>query len=184
MAVTESSPAAKPQIQIRNATDADIPAIIKLGRRVFTKSFGHSVEPHELQAYLDSAYTVAAITKDFEDPDRDTIVATTDDGRLAGFAMLTRNSVEPCVKDVEKTVELQRIYVDDTLQGCGVGGKLSRAIDDMAREQGFANIWLGVWEENLIAQRAYERWGYAKVGKHDFAVGPVVQTDDIMLKKL
>lgn len=184
MAVTDTSPASKPQIQIRKATEADVSAIVKLGRRVFTKSFGHSVQSHELQEYLDSAYTTPAITKDIEDADRDTIVAMTDDGRLGGFAMLARNTTEPCVEGVEKTVELQRIYVDNAMHGCGVGGKLSRTIDSMAREQGFANIWLGVWEENQVAQTAYKKWGYAKVGTHDFAVGSVIQTDDILLKKL
>lgn len=184
MAVADASPTPRPQIQIRPATADDASAIIKLGRHVFTKTFGHSVEPHELADYLDSAYTHGAITRDLEDADRDTIVAMTDDGRLAGFAMLARNTSEPCVEAVESRVELQRIYVDDTLHGCGVGGRLSRAIDAMACEQGFAHIWLGVWEENLVAQKAYTKWGYEKVGTHDFVVGSVVQTDDIMLKTL
>jgi hypothetical protein len=30
----------------------------------------------------------------------------------------------------------------------------------------------------------YEKLGYRKVGGHDFTIGEIVQTDDIMAKKL
>lgn len=178
MAVTKST------IQTRKGLISDAEAIVRLGRHVFTVSFGHSVEPHELQAYLDSAYSIDAITKDLQDPNKDTIVATTTSGDLVGFALLTRGSEEPCVAHLDATVELQRIYVDDKLHGSGIGGKLSRAIDALAREQGFKNIWLGVWEENHGPKKAYEKWGYRKVGTHDFTVGSVVQKDDILAKSL
>ncbi|KAF4456485.1 gnat family acetyltransferase [Fusarium austroafricanum] len=173
----------KPVI-IRRATIADAGRIAKLGAYVFTITFGHSVEPHELEAFLQEAYTEKAINKDLNDQNIDVIIATNEDNDFLGFAYLTRESSEPCVEDLEMTVELQRIYVDPSAHGSGVGKALEKRIEDMAREQGFKNLWLGVWEENPRALRAYEKWGYKQVGDHDFTIGSIVQTDQIMVKAL
>ena len=186
MTIQDSTSASQKGAILRAARSGDAAPIAKLGAYVFSHTFAHSVEAHELQAFLDEAYTLEAIAKDLDDGDKDVIVAVDagNENEILGFAFLTRNSVEPAVEHVANRVELQRIYVDPKAHGMGVGSLLSREMDRMAREQGFAWIWLGVWEENYKALRAYERWGYRIVGKHDFCVGPVVQTDHVMLKEL
>ncbi|KAL6924195.1 hypothetical protein ACHAPO_003414 [Fusarium lateritium] len=179
MAVQSSKP-----VGIRLATLSDASHISELGARVFSVTFGHSVEPHELAAFLEESYTTEAITNDINSPDKDVIVATNSDDELVGFAYLTRGSTEPCVEDLDMTVELQRIYVDLDLHGTGVGKVLEKTIESMARDQGFKHLWLGVWEENPRAIKAYEKWGYKQVGDHDFTIGSVVQRDHILVKSL
>ncbi|KAI8270167.1 Dityrosine transporter 1 [Colletotrichum sp. SAR11_239] len=174
----------RPNIDIRPATLDDAKTIAELGAHVFSVTFGHSVEPHELQAFLDESYSIEAVTKDLKDTNKDTILATDAAGDILGFAMLTRGSTEPCVADLEGIVELQRIYLYPKAHGTGTGKALADKLEDMARKQGFKNIWLGVWEENFRARKAYEKWGYKAVGTHDFVVGSVVQTDDILVKEL
>ncbi|KAF4959523.1 hypothetical protein FGADI_1590 [Fusarium gaditjirri] len=169
---------------IRPATLTDANRIAELGAHVFTITFGHSVEPHELAAFLEESYTEASIIKDLKDPNKDVIIATNPNDGFLGFAYLTRGSNEPCVENLEKTVELQRIYVHPDAHGAGVGKALEKAIESMAKEQGFENLWLGVWEENTRAIKAYEKWGYKQVGYHGFTVGSVVQTDHVMVKSL
>lgn len=61
---------------------------------------------------------------------------------------------------------------------------LATKVEEMAREQGYEYLWLGCWKENTKGQVAYTRWGFEKVGEHDFVIGKEVQTDDIFLKKL
>ncbi|OLN87477.1 putative N-acetyltransferase [Colletotrichum chlorophyti] len=174
----------RPAAVVRPATVADASAIAELGAHVFSVTFGHSVEPHELQAFLDESYTVEAVTKELNDPNKDTILAVDAVGDVLGFAMLTRGSSEPCLAHLKNTVELQRIYMYPKAHGTGAARLLADRIDEMARAEGFEHIWLGVWQENWRAKRAYEKWGYSTVGTHDFVVGSVVQTDDIMVKKL
>ncbi|KAF4835191.1 putative N-acetyltransferase [Colletotrichum tropicale] len=174
----------RPNIDIRPATLDDAKTIAELGAHVFSVTFGHSVEPHELQAFLDESYSIEAVTKDLKDTNKDTILATDAAGDILGFAMLTRGSTEPCVADLDGIVELQRIYLYPKAHGTGTGKALADKLEDMARDQGFKNIWLGVWEENFRARKAYEKWGYKAVGTHDFVVGSVVQTDDILVKEL
>ncbi|KAK9235063.1 acyl-CoA N-acyltransferase [Lipomyces kononenkoae] len=171
-------------ISIRSAGHEDVAAVAELGAHVFSTTFGHSVTTEQLQAYLTESYSIPATTKDVTDPMKDMIVATSQDGAIVGFALLTRGTSEPCIAQLESTVELQRIYVHPTYHGNGVGKILIKKLEDMAREQGFKHIWLGVWEENYKAQKVYEKQGYRVVGDHDFTIGDVVQTDQIMVKEL
>ncbi|KAK1978459.1 acyl-CoA N-acyltransferase [Colletotrichum cereale] len=169
---------------IRPASLADVTAIVDLAVQVFSATFGHSVKPHELQSFLDESYSFEAITKDLKDANKDTIIASDSTGDILGFAMLTRGSSEPCLDHLDGLVELQRIYMYPKAHGTGTGKLLADRLEEMARAQGFRYIWLGVWEENHRAKKAYEKWGYKTCGTHDFALGPVIQTDDIMVKKL
>jgi ribosomal protein S18 acetylase RimI-like enzyme len=172
-------------IAVRRAHLDDAAQIAELGSLVFSVTFGHSVEPHQLQAYLDESYSVTATAADISNPQKDMIVATKgEEGSIIAFALLTRGTSEPCVQHLQNAVELQRIYVHPGIHGKGVGKLLADKLENMARGQNFQYIWLGVWEENYQAMKAYEKWGYKKVGEHDFTIGQVVQTDYILLKEL
>jgi len=188
-----SSPASQPTT-VRPATAQDAAQISALGTHVFSVSFGHTVTPEQLQSYLEESYSEAAIAADIADVHKDMIVATSNatqkegenerEERILGFALLTRNSSEPCIAHLEKTVELQRIYIHPDSHGKGVGRALASRLEEMAREQGFRHIWLGVWEHNRKAKKVYEKFGYEKVGEHDFDLGGDVQRDWIMVKGL
>ena len=172
------------QLRVRTALHPDADEIARLGGHVFTVTFGHSVTPEDLQRFLAESYTPSAISAELNHQDKTTLVATDDSGAIKGFATLTRNTSEPCVETLENKVELQRLYVDTSAHRQGVGGLLMKAMDEIAQSEGFKNIWLGVWEENHKAIKAYEKWGYKAVGSHDFTVGSIVQTDLVMAKAL
>ncbi|KAM0268404.1 hypothetical protein ACHAQH_009985 [Verticillium albo-atrum] len=173
-----------PAPTIRRATMQDAGAVAELGSSVFSSTFGHSVTPQQLEAYLDESYSVEATEKDISDPQKDMIVAVASDETIIGFALLTRGSSEPCVDHIESKIELQRIYVSATYHGQGVGKLLVNETQSEAREQGFEHMWLGVWEENHKAEQVYLKLGFSVVGEHDFDIGGDIQTDRIMLKKL
>lgn len=178
-------PTRAPDFTLRRATPKDAHAISTLGSAIFTVSFGHSCTPEQLQNYLGEAYSEEAIAADLANPKKDTIVAVTEDAdEVVGFVMLTRGTTELCIEHVSNCIELQRLYVDTKHHGRGLGGRLGRAAEDLAREQGFENIWLGVWEENHKAQRVYEKLGFQVVGSHPFDVGGDIQADLVMLKAL
>jgi multidrug efflux pump subunit AcrB len=79
-------------------------------------------------------------------------------------------------------IELQRLYVDRSALGRGVGAALMRASLDTARLSGHRTLWLGVWERNTRAISFYEQWQFATVGKHKFSLGSDNQTDLIMAR--
>lgn len=172
------------KITVRKSVPSDAEAIAKLGRHVFTVTFGHSVTAEDLEDFLDGAYTPAAISAELSHKDKTTLVAVDESGAIKGFSTLTRNTVEPCVEHLEGRVELQRLYVDKTAHRQGIGSILMKSMESLAREEGYRHVFLGVWEENYHALKAYEKWGYRHVGAHDFVVGKEVQTDLIFAKAL
>lgn len=174
-----------PKLTLRRATPNDAGGISSLGTTIFAATFGHSCTPEQLNKYLHDAYSPEAVMRDIADPNKDTIVAVTEEGdELVGFVVLTRGTSEPCIEHVTNFIELQRIYVDSRYHGHGFGGRLEREAEDIARKQGFQHMWLGVWEENHKAIRVYEKLGFSLVGSHAFDLGGDVQNDLIMLKKL
>jgi ribosomal protein S18 acetylase RimI-like enzyme len=169
---------------LRPAKTRDIEAIANLGSTTFSSSFGYSLPASDLQAYLETAYTPSSIAKDLANPLIDIIVACDANDHVIGFVQLTQGTIEPCIADVERPIELQRLYVDEKYHGGGVGRALEGEVERISRERGFKTMWLGVWEENFKAQKAYERFGFSKVGSHDFVMGTCVQTDWILTKTL
>ncbi|KAF3353074.1 Myosin regulatory light chain cdc4 [Verticillium dahliae VDG1] len=66
-----SSATTTPAPALRRATLQDAEAVSALGSSVFSATFGHSVTPQQLQAYLDESYSVAATARDIEDTQKD-----------------------------------------------------------------------------------------------------------------
>lgn len=187
------SPPSPPPIHLRPALPEDAAQIATLGATVFTKTFGHAVSQKGLSEFLTENYSTTSIFKDITNPSKSTIVAYTEEpttstcttsSKIVGFALLTRDSKEPCLAHLSDVVELQRLYVDGAFQGRGVGKMLEEKVEEMARGMGFGTLWLGVWEENSRALRVYEKMGFEIVGEHDFVIGEVVQKDLIMVKRI
>jgi len=176
----------KRQTMIRPAEEKDIFEIAHLGAKTFADTFGYSMPPSDLQDYLKTAYTHSAIKNDFANPLIDIFVAYDGDdpSHVMGFVQMTQGTSEPCLRNFENIVELQRLYVAESYHGSGVGGALVRYVEKVAKEKSFATVWLGVWEENFKAQKAYERFGFKKIGEHDFKMGTCIQTDWILIKQL
>lgn len=100
---------------------------------------------------------------------------------IRAYAKLRTGTTDPSVTG-SGPVELQRLYVDRSAIGYGVGAALMRASLDAARLAGHRTIWLGVWELNARAISFYERWQFQTVGDHKFRLGSDHQTDLIMVR--
>lgn len=47
-----------------------------------------------------------------------------------------------------------------------------------------SEVWLGVWENNLPAQKFYQYMGFERYSEHKFVMGDSIQTDYILTKEL
>jgi ribosomal protein S18 acetylase RimI-like enzyme len=172
-------------VVIRLARIRDAAGIANLGRQVFTTTFSHTVAPELLVEYLDNTYTSSIISADAIKETLRIFVAVKEED-IMGFAQLRLDSSEgePCVMDLTKPVELQRIYVDYSQHGGGLARALLHAAEEEARGLGFETIWLGVLPENTRAVKFYEKVGFSRIGEHEFWLGDHMDLDAIMAKSL
>ncbi len=160
---------------LRRATPADAGRLSALAEQTFTEAFGHLYPAQDLQEFIAESYAV----------ERQRVILSTPgyavwllehDGVAVGHAAagpcgLPNPGVQP------GDGELKRLYVLAAHQGTGWGGKLFQAAMDWLLADGPRTVWIGVWSENLGAQRFYARHGFVKVGEHTFPVGRVVDLE-------
>jgi GNAT superfamily N-acetyltransferase len=173
-----------PQIDIRRATSDDAKSLTDLSYTTFWDAFAHHPKnaPDDLAHYMRQAFSVERIADELNDP-RAVFLMAEIEGELAGYAKLVCDHIEPGIS-AEKPIELNRLYSQQKFLGQGVGQTLMDACFDLARENGFDTIWLGVWEYNPRAQRFYEKNGFREVGSHTFVLGSDPQTDLLMQKEI
>ena len=172
------------EIKIRQAVREDAELLTDLAYTTFWDAFHDHPKnaPHDLEAYMQEAFSVEHIRSELEDAESVFLVAEMN-GELAGYAKLIFESTEPDII-AEWPVELSRLYSHQKFLGRGVGQALMDACFARAKEAGRDVIWLGVWEYNPRAQRFYEKNGFRQVGKHTFLLGSDPQTDLLMQKAL
>ena len=153
---------------IRRAAPADAEALAMLGAATFSETFGHLYPPADLAAHLAAEHGVAKTRATLTDAGNAAWLAEAD-GRPIGHAL-----AGPCAlphPDVTgEAGELKRIYVLGPWRG-GVGSALLAQALAWLERDGPRDLWIGVWSQNLAAQRLYARIGFAKVGEYEFAVG-------------
>ena len=172
------------EIKIRQAVPEDAELLTDLAYSTFWGAFHDHPKnaPHDLEAYMQEAFSVEQIRSELEDENSVFLVAEMD-GELAGYAKLIFESTEPDIV-AEWPVELSRLYSHQKYLGKGVGQALMDACFTRAKETERDVIWLGVWEYNPRAQRFYEKNGFRLVGKHTFLLGSDPQTDLLMQRRL
>lgn len=164
---------------VRYATTADIDLLAEIGRKAFDESFSRYNNPNDMDSYLVAAFNPRKQASEFTSPGCLFLIAE-EDGVPIGYARLQAGrGGETCITG-DRPVELVRIYILERWIGKGHGSNLLLACLDTARAQGYDTIWLGVWEKNDRAIRFYEKWGFKKVGTHQFSLGTDLQNDFLM----
>jgi ribosomal protein S18 acetylase RimI-like enzyme len=165
-------------VQIRRATVDDAATLSSLAARTFTETFGHLYPPEDLAYFLADAYPPEKQAVILAHPDY-AIWLLEDDGIAVGHA-----AAGPCGlphADVARgDGEIKRLYVLASHQNGGWGGRLFTEAERWLLREGPRTLWIGVWSENLGAQRFYARHGFGKVGTYEFPVGRVRDLEFIL----
>lgn len=166
--------------QLRRAVASDADALTALGRETFTATFGHLYPAEDLSAFLDAAHTPAQYAAWTADPAYGLWIAESD-GTPIGYALAGPNTL-PHPDAAPGDGELKRIYVSRAAQGVGAGSRLlATALEWLNRLD--RPLWIGVWSENLGAQKLYERHGFVKAGEYEFHVGKTRDREFILRRE-
>ncbi|KAF1695817.1 GNAT family N-acetyltransferase [Pseudoxanthomonas jiangsuensis] len=165
-------------LRIRRAVPADAATLSSLAARTFTETFGHLYPAQDLDFFLGDAYAVEKQAVILAHPDY-AVWLLEDGGTAVGHA-----AAGPCGlphPDVARgDGELKRLYVLASHQNGGWGGKLFDEAQRWLLRDGPRTLWIGVWSQNLGAQRFYARHGFTQVGTYEFPVGRVRDLEFIL----
>jgi len=165
-------------MKIRYGTIDDAKMISELGAKTFADTFTKDNTPENLALYLERSFSAEIQTKELSDPAVVYLIVEIE-GSPVGYAKLNLNRDHNAQAN-PKTLEVERIYSTKELIGKGVGKELMNACIAEAKQRGFENVWLGVWEKNARAIAFYKKWGFVEIGTHIFNLGDDPQRDFIM----
>lgn len=163
---------------IRRATVEDAETLSKLATATFVETFGHLYPAEDLQAFLADSYAVDKQAAILARPDY-AVWLLEHEGEAVGHAAAGPCGLpHPEVRPGDG--ELKRLYVLAAHQNGGWGGRLFRTAEEWLLRSGPRRLWIGVWSENLGAQRFYARHGFGQVGTYEFPVGRVRDLEFIL----
>jgi ribosomal protein S18 acetylase RimI-like enzyme len=154
---------------IRKATEEDITILAALGTTTCYEAYFELDPSADLADYCARVYSVENVRSEFEDVNSTYLIAEVNE-RAVGFAKLRENNVVECMAG-KHAIELHRIYLLERMKGSGIGRQLVERCCQIGREKGYDSLWLGVWEQNIAAQKFYQRLGLTNVGTTNFSDG-------------
>lgn len=149
-------------LTIRRAAPSDIPALGLIGPAAYAEAYGDWWEtPAAYYTYL-QGFGAAAFEALFALPEAQVWLAEID-GAPVGFLTMRLDTPDP-VSNEAGGAEIGKIYMLGSVRGAGVGRALLDVAEAEARAAGAAYLWLDSMERAEWAWRAYERWGFVRIG--------------------
>ena len=165
-------------IHTRIGRPGDNVLLSEMGRETFSEAFGAQNTAHDLELYLAEAFGPKIQAAELAAASSLFLIAEIDE-QPVGYARLLEGT-PPAEIAGSRPVEIVRLYARTQWIGRGVGAALMEACLREAEARGCDTIWLGVWEKNGRAIAFYQKWGFERVGAHDFLLGEDLQTDWLM----
>lgn len=175
------------QVSIRRAVPADAAALAAIAAETFPLACPPGTLESNIQAFIAEKLSPEAFKSYLGHPDYRLWLADMG-GEVAGYAMAVHGEPEDPNTQASvrhrPTLELSKIYVRATHHGLGIAAALMDAAMAEARESQVASVWLGVNQQNVRANRFYEKNGFALVGERYFQVGEVLEADFVRERPL
>jgi ribosomal protein S18 acetylase RimI-like enzyme len=174
-------------VSVRRAVASDAPELSRIAAITFPLACPPSTTEQAKADFIATSLSESSFARYLGEPDHILLLAEVD-GVSAGYTMLiTGDPSDPDVAaavSARPTIELSKVYVMPDLHGSGVAVALMDASTAAARETGAVSMWLGVNNENVRANRFYEKSGFAIVGHKRFRLGDVDEDDYVRERAL
>jgi ribosomal protein S18 acetylase RimI-like enzyme len=161
-------------VSVAAADTGDAAELATVAAVTFPLACPASADPAHIAAHIAGNLSRERFDEYLCAPDR-VVLAARIDGQIIGYAMAIRGT---------DTVELSKMYVAPAHHGDGAAGALMQACLDWAAQIGAATVWLGVNQGNERAQRFYRKHGFVVTGTRTFQLGPTIENDFVMMRRL
>lgn len=170
-------------ISISEASLADINLIQEIGRKTFYDSFIAITPEAAMQEYLNSAFNFTQLTQELNDSNSKFYLVYFGEN-IAGYGKINFLKSPYGLPVMPNAMEIQRIYIDLPYQGIGAANQLMQLFFKEAKARSLHNIWLSTGSFNNKALHFYKKYGFNKIGNHEFWVGAELFDDVILHKEL
>lgn len=160
----------------------EVDALCELSRITFVETFAAQNTTEDMAAYLTNNLSEEKIREELTESSA-AFYGYCVDGQAVAYLKVNQTQTQTEQVSFEG-LEVERLYVLKAHKGKGLGKTLMVFAEDLARSEGLAWIWLGVWEHNAAAISFYQLGGFAPFGSHVFQLGSDAQTDILMRKRL
>ena len=160
-------------MQIRPATEADIPVLRDLAQRIWRACYPGIITAEQIEFMLGWMYSAEKIREEMRAGFTWEIVE--EDGAVAGFLSFSRED--------DGRVKLQKMYVLPERQRCGIGRQLLAHVCECARTLGARDVWMQVNKQNERAIGAYLKAGFHIEREAVFDIGGGFVMDDYLMAR-
>ncbi len=165
------------EVAIRKINLEGAAALSKISKITFFDTFNGTCTPQDLSIFLNDYFNEIQITNELNNKN-DFYFFAEINGDPVGYMRFKEDYQNLPMMKQWKAMELKRIYVLKEFHGKGVAQKLMDFVIDYCYKNEYEVIWLGVWENNLRAQKFYEKFGFVNSGhSHNFPIGSTPQND-------
>lgn len=174
-------------VSIRRATPADAPALASVAAATFPLACPPGTTEENIALFIETSLSQRSFEGYLGSPAHRLWLAE-DGGDAVGYSMSIRG--EPADPDIQAvvvsrpTVELSKIYVRESHHGSGAATELLATVIDDAISSGAQSVWLGVNQQNVRANRFYEKQGFVLRGTRSFQVGDSTEPDYVRERPL
>ena len=167
-------------VSIRRATPADAPALASVAAATFALACPPGTTEANIALFIETSLSQRSF-EGYLASDSHRLWLAEEGGEPVGYAMSVHG--EPTDREIQAavlvrpTAELSKIYVLESHHGTGVARSLMDAAISEAHDSGAGSVWLGVNQQNVRANRFYEKQGFVLRGTRFFQVGDSTEAD-------
>ncbi len=143
----------EPRIELARARRDELPAVQRVAGVIWRAHYPGIITRDQIEYMLERGYALPAL-EGFLGADGRGLELATVDGELAGFAAWY-------VTEDRSEAKLDKLYVLQSRQRLGLGGRLIARVGELAHAAGARTLVLNVNKHNSLAIRAYEKHGFA-----------------------
>tara|TARA_B110000263_G_C15205232_1_gene462569 strand:- start:241 stop:750 length:510 start_codon:yes stop_codon:yes gene_type:complete len=167
--------------KIQPASTNDITQLSQFAAKTYSDTFQHyNVE--DLEKHLEKTCSESYFRSQINNSENKTIIIK-ENNIIIAYAKYGKLEL-PINNPILPSVELHRLYVDTTKTNTGIGTKVINYILEKTIKEKHQSIYLGVYSDNKIAIKFYQKHGFQKIGEYNYPVGLHIDLEYIMQKKL
>ena len=159
----------------------DMLELQRISRITFKDTFDWFNTEADMNQYLNENLSIENLTKEFNQEGAKFYFLEYNHKCIA-FLKLNKGEAQT-EKDLENTLEIERIYILKEYQGKNMGTFLLDKVKEIVQKENLDYLWLAVWEKNEQAIKFYEKHNFKIFGEHDFILGTDIQKDYLMKLK-